>query len=79
MTQVIGKCSLCGGIVTVPMFWGGITPATPTCTKCGAVKDLPTVEMTANEITMGRAFMTKRLSNRALLLSDLKKFAGGEE
>lgn len=50
--QVIGKCSICGGLVAVPQIWGGIKPPVPTCTSCGAEaertdphKDLPVIPM----------------------------------
>lgn len=36
--SVIGSCSLCGGAVTVPSVWMGITPPIPTCSSCGATK-----------------------------------------
>lgn len=36
-TKTIGTCSLCGGAVTVPDPWMGVTPPTPTCSKCNAV------------------------------------------
>lgn len=35
----IGKCSLCGGLVTVPMIWHGINPPPKTCSGCGAEVD----------------------------------------
>lgn len=37
--KTIGKCSLCGGAVTVPAVWFGVVPPTPTCQKCGAISD----------------------------------------
>lgn len=50
--QVIGKCSICGGLVAVPQIWGGIKPPIPTCANCGAeakqpdpYKHLPTIPM----------------------------------
>ena len=47
MQQVIGKCSLCGGSVTVPTAWYGIIPPTPTCDNCKATQksSLPVIEM----------------------------------
>lgn len=36
--QVIGTCSLCGGPVTVPTFWWGTVPPTPTCERCSATQ-----------------------------------------
>lgn len=42
MSETIhGTCSICGGAVTTPMFWGGIHPPIPTCSRCGAVKKRP--------------------------------------
>lgn len=35
--SVVGICSICGGMVTVPSPWMGIIPPTPTCRTCGAV------------------------------------------
>jgi hypothetical protein len=45
--NIHGKCSLCGGLVTTPGFWGSDNPAVPTCQHCGAHKRhyLPTVDM----------------------------------
>ena len=44
---IMGKCSLCGGYVTVPTVWHGIYPPTPTCDSCGATKkdNLPVIPM----------------------------------
>lgn len=39
MNRIIGKCSLCGGDVTLPEVWMGVKPPVPTCEKCGAVED----------------------------------------
>ena len=45
MQKTIGKCSICGGAVQVPMAYFGIPPAT--CSSCGAIKanDLPVISM----------------------------------
>ncbi len=45
--QVIGRCSECLGLVTVPEYWMGIYPPVPTCESCGARKkdDLPIIDM----------------------------------
>jgi uncharacterized Zn finger protein len=48
--SIIGKCSLCGGMVAqVYRVWLGINPPVASCTACGAVKDntfnLPTIPM----------------------------------
>lgn len=37
MSQVVGTCSICGGVVTVPLTWTSIIPDVPTCSGCGAV------------------------------------------
>jgi len=49
MNRVVGKCSICGGRVTVPDVWMGINPPIPQCENCYAfedtTKDLPVVPM----------------------------------
>ena len=47
MNKTIGTCSLCGGQVTLPTIWYGVTPPTATCSKCGATeaKNLPIITM----------------------------------
>ena len=49
MNTVIGKCSICGGPVSVPEIWHGVVPPTPTCERCGATHEpqdsLPTLPM----------------------------------
>ena len=47
MNNTIGRCSICGGDVVIPMHWSAVVPPVPTCTSCGATKRrrLPTVEM----------------------------------
>lgn len=35
--RTVGTCSLCGGVVTVPDPWMGVTPPTPSCSRCHAV------------------------------------------
>lgn len=44
---IIGKCSNCGGNVSVPEVYHSVVPPVPTCDHCGAKKksDLPTIEM----------------------------------
>lgn len=37
MNITIGTCSICGGPVTVPYVWHGVTPPTKQCEQCGAV------------------------------------------
>jgi len=34
--RVMGTCSKCGGMVTIPTIWHGIYPPTPSCRGCGA-------------------------------------------
>lgn len=36
MFHVVGRCSLCGGQVSVPVHWSGVHPPVPTCRSCGA-------------------------------------------
>jgi len=38
MDKIIGTCSECGGAVTLPRTWMGMTPPNPTCRDCGAVR-----------------------------------------
>jgi len=39
MNQIIGTCSLCGGVVTKYFgAWGGINPPA-SCQRCGAIED----------------------------------------
>lgn len=37
MDIILGKCSICGGRVTVPEIYWSTVPPTPKCKKCGAV------------------------------------------
>ena len=54
VTTTLGRCSICGGRVTVPTIWSGTIPPTPTCEVCGAIeatydpgeKPLPIIRMT---------------------------------
>ena len=39
--RFLGRCSLCGGDVTVPVAWFGIVPPIPTCRSCGATAARP--------------------------------------
>lgn len=49
--QIVGKCGLCGGVVSVPRLWFGVGRPPATCEQCGAVRDdtahLPTLPMVA--------------------------------
>ena len=49
---VVGTCSLCGGMVTVPTVWSAVIPATPTCQQCGAVAAIhgPVIPMQPNNV-----------------------------
>jgi hypothetical protein len=38
MSAQIGRCSLCGGRVTLPELWGGLTEPKGICESCGAVE-----------------------------------------
>jgi hypothetical protein len=42
--KVLGCCSICGGHVTIPIAWSGVTPPTPTCQKCGATRKEPELD-----------------------------------
>lgn len=48
-STVIGRCSCCGGLVTVPSIWMSVVPPVPTCEACGATSDvndkLPVIPM----------------------------------
>ena len=35
----VGKCSQCGGVVSVPRIWHGVNRPVPTCERCGAGED----------------------------------------
>lgn len=37
---VIGVCSTCGGLVSVPSVWSGLVPPVPQCGVCGALATL---------------------------------------
>ena len=41
MNKTVGTCSICGGRVSVPYVWHGITPPIPTCECCGATQKQP--------------------------------------
>ncbi len=44
----IGKCSICGGIVSIPSVYMSVNKPIPRCENCGAVEksiDLPIIEM----------------------------------
>lgn len=37
--RIVGKCSVCGGIVSVPTLWYGVNRPPLMCESCGAVAD----------------------------------------
>lgn len=41
MKITIGTCGACGGPVTIPTIWHGVTPPTPQCDRCGATPANP--------------------------------------
>ena len=47
--MIVGKCSLCGGRVSMPDTCLSVKPLPPTCESCGAMKDerqnLPVIKM----------------------------------
>lgn len=47
--RVIGRCSECGGTVSLPTVWHSVNRPTPKCEGCGATADpryyLPTIPM----------------------------------
>ena len=46
-SKTVGRCSLCGGRVSMPDHWMSIVPPGPTCDACGAVAKAsgPTIPM----------------------------------
>jgi len=52
--RTIGKCSICGGEVTVPDVFWSVIPPRPQCEQCGAYASrtagLPTVPMSPMKI-----------------------------
>jgi len=47
MNNIIGTCSKCGGMFSVPNIWMSVVPPVPECLTCGAIKKekLPVIEM----------------------------------
>jgi len=37
--RVVGKCSQCGGLVTLPEYFHSVVAPVPTCISCGATVD----------------------------------------
>lgn len=47
MEKVIGRCSRCGGNVTVPEAWYGTVAPTPQCQSCNGRTKQPVIEIEA--------------------------------
>lgn len=49
----IGKCSRCGGVVSIPIVFHSVKRPVPTCENCGAVANeaanLPVIETTPSK------------------------------
>ena len=47
--RIVGKCSKCGGIVSIPTVWMSVNRPIASCEKCGAYEDetahLPEIPM----------------------------------
>ena len=46
--QVVGRCSQCGGEVTVPSIWHGVEAPKASCSRCHAIQSnqhLPIIPM----------------------------------
>ena len=47
--KIVGKCSECGGVVSLPLVSHSVVRPVPTCEKCGATADvtanLPVIPM----------------------------------
>lgn len=58
---VVGTCSLCGGMVTVPTVWMCTIPPTPTCQSCGAHAPMhgPVIQMQPNNVKITYSGNTK--------------------
>lgn len=63
--HVIGKCSICGGLVTIPSHPYSINSPTPKCESCGAYVDknysMPVVPMKPVEREMSDKWRKFRL------------------
>ena len=58
-TQV-GVCSICHGSVTMPSYWSGTHPPTPTCSSCGAIEkpySLRVIEMMPAQMNKVKYFL----------------------
>lgn len=45
MKTIIGRCSLCDGLVMLPTQYMSVVPPIPKCDNCGAMQKLPVIEM----------------------------------
>lgn len=50
--RVIGRCSICGGRVVVPVIFWSVVPPVPQCEKCGAVAAAPRLPVIPMEPAM---------------------------
>lgn len=62
MNNVIGRCSICGGNVTIPEVWMSTRRPVPRCENCGAVADngLPVIRMIPRKSREFRDFHIRR-------------------
>lgn len=72
--RIIGRCSLCGGNVTLPETWAGTQPPTPGCMNCGAVKrnDLPVIDMVPRPTKIPPAVDLSKLKDNTDLLRRIR-------
>lgn len=61
MIRIIGRCSICGGNVTLPTFFASIVPPVPTCQSCGATPVQPTINMERRKLTPEEDSVIKRV------------------
>jgi hypothetical protein len=72
----IGRCSICGGIVSIYQgSWYGIYPPPPTCESCGTVADTVPDKI----IPMSPARQTSRISSEFYKVKKIKaKWTNGD-
>lgn len=61
MDKIIGRCSLCGGNVTVATYTYSTVPPVPTCQSCGATAAQPTINMERRKLTPEEDGVIKRV------------------
>jgi len=44
-SKIVGSCSICGGLVTIPNYLHSVTKPIPICQNCGATMKLPEIPM----------------------------------